>query len=41
MLIEESDTNAFDEEEVKETSDEISIRQKTVKELFPFTKAKE
>ena len=41
MLLEESDTKAYDEEEVKEISDEILIRQKTVKELFPFTKAKE
>ncbi len=39
VLLEESDSNAFDEEEIKETSEEILIRQKTVKELFPFTKA--
>jgi hypothetical protein len=40
MLLEESDSKAYDEEEVKETRDEILIRQKTVKELFPFTKTK-
>ena len=40
MLLEEADTKAYEEEEVKETSEEILIRQKSVKELFPFTKAK-
>jgi hypothetical protein len=40
ILLEESDTTAYDEEEVKVTNEEISIRQKSVKELFPFTKAK-
>jgi hypothetical protein len=30
MLLEESDTKAYDEEEVKETSEEILVRKKAV-----------
>jgi hypothetical protein len=41
MLLEETDTKAYDEEKVKETSEEILSKQNTVKELFPFTNANE